>query len=94
MNGILYDTIEQITKATGGKLVNHNIDLPAPAYLSIDSRKIISPADTIFFAIKTTHRDGNDFIEGLYQRGVRNFVTASKEINIKKNTISKYNSGR
>ncbi|MDQ6904221.1 MAG: bifunctional UDP-N-acetylmuramoyl-tripeptide:D-alanyl-D-alanine ligase/alanine racemase, partial [Bacteroidota bacterium] len=84
MNGILYDTIEQITKATGGKLVNHNIDLPAPAYLSIDSRKIISPADTIFFAIKTTHRDGNDFIEALYQRGVRNFVTASKEINIKK----------
>ena len=84
MNGILHDTIEQITKATGGKLLKHNASLPAPAYLSMDSRKIISPADTIFFAIKTTHRDGNDFIEGLYQRGVRNFVTGSKEINIKK----------
>jgi alanine racemase len=84
VNGILHDTIEQITKATGGKLVNHNTSLPSPAYLSMDSRKIISPADTIFFAIVTPHRDGNDFIEGLYQRGVRNFVTGNLEISSKK----------
>ncbi len=88
MNGILHDTIEQITKATGGKLVNHNTSLPSPAYLSMDSRKIISPADTIFFAIKTPHRDGNDFIEALYQRGVRNFVTGNKEISIKKISLA------
>ena len=49
--------------------------LPAPLYLSLDSRKIIFPADTIFFAIKTQHHDGNAFIEGLYAKGVRNFVT-------------------
>jgi Alr-MurF fusion protein len=84
MNGIIHDTIKVITTAIGGQLLNYNNNLPAPAYLSLDSRKIISPVDTIFFAIKTPHRDGNDFIEGLYQKGVRNFVTANKNIDLKK----------
>jgi alanine racemase len=84
VNGIINYTIKQIAKFTEGKMANHNADLPAPAYLSLDSRKIISPGDTIFFAIKTLHHDGNAFVEALYIKGVRNFVTSNKKIDIKK----------
>jgi len=84
VTGIIDYTIKQIAKFTRGKLVNHNTDLPAPAYLSLDSRKIISPLGTIFFAIKTSYHDGNAFVEGLYLKGVRNFVTGDKNIDIKK----------
>jgi len=76
-------TVPQITKITGGSLLNYHPDLPAPVYLSLDSRKIILPANTIFFAIKTAHHDGNTFIEALYTKGVRNFVTDERDIDIK-----------
>jgi alanine racemase len=84
VNVIINYTIEQIAKFTAGKLVHHNTALPAPVYLSLDSRKIISLADTIFFAIKTPHHNGHSFIEGLYAKGVRNFVTCNKNIDAKK----------
>lgn len=47
-------------------------------YLLIDSRKLFSPADTLFFAIKTSSNDGHLFIEELYQKGVRLFVVSEK----------------
>ena len=43
-------------------------------YLLIDSRKLFSPGDTLFFAIKTPTNDGHLYIEELYSRGVRSFV--------------------
>ena len=43
-------------------------------HLLIDSRKLVFPASTLFFAIKTQKRDGHQYIEELYRRGVRNFV--------------------
>ena len=84
MNGLINYTIEEITKFTGGKLVNHNIKLPKPANIALDSRKIISPSTTIFFAIKSAQHDGNSFIETLYDKGVRNFVTSSNIIDVTK----------
>ena len=83
MNEAIHYTIEQIAKFTKGKLINKNIDLPVPLSLSLDSRKIIDAANTIFFAIKSSRHDGNKFIEGLYIKGVRNFVISDKKVNIK-----------
>jgi alanine racemase len=42
--------------------------------LSYDSRKIQSAEKTLFFALKTSHADGHQFIENAYHKGVRNFV--------------------
>ncbi len=39
-----------------------------------DSRKLIHPSETMFFAIRTSLRDGHGFIENLYTGGVRIFV--------------------
>lgn len=43
-------------------------------HLLIDSRKLVFPNSTLFFAIKTSKRNGHQFIGELYRRGVRNFV--------------------
>lgn len=43
-------------------------------YLLTDSRKLLFPDVSLFFAIKGARRDGHAFISELYDRGVRCFV--------------------
>jgi len=62
--------IEQIIK---GRVLKFSEDAPI-AYLLLDSRKIISPLNSLFFAIKGKRHDGHKFIADLYREGVRNFV--------------------
>ena len=42
--------------------------------LAIDSRKVVEPDRTLFFAIETEKNDGHLYIPSLYEMGVRNFV--------------------
>lgn len=49
-------------------------DDSAIEYLLIDSRKIVFPQTSLFFAISGPRRDGHDFISEVYERGVRNFI--------------------
>ncbi|HKB43894.1 MAG TPA: Mur ligase family protein, partial [Chitinophagaceae bacterium] len=46
--------------------------------LLLDSRKVHSPATSLFFALKGIRRDGHQFIPELYKKGVRNFVVSEK----------------
>ncbi|MDD3108129.1 MAG: alanine racemase [Alistipes sp.] len=39
-----------------------------------DSRRTIDPAATLFVALRGTHRDGHQYIDELYRRGVRSFM--------------------
>lgn len=82
MNVTIRYTIEQIAKITKGNWLNKNAGTPQPTYLSLDSRKITFPESTLFFAIKNQHQNANLFIESLYKKGVRNFVTDDKNIAI------------
>lgn len=43
-------------------------------FLMIDSRKLIYPGRSLFFALSSSRKDGHDFIPELYEKGVRNFV--------------------
>ncbi|MDP4263943.1 MAG: bifunctional UDP-N-acetylmuramoyl-tripeptide:D-alanyl-D-alanine ligase/alanine racemase [Bacteroidota bacterium] len=43
-------------------------------HLVLDSRKIYSPATSLFFALKGPRRDGHQFIAEVYKKGVRNFI--------------------
>lgn len=45
-------------------------------HLLIDSRKIVFPSTSLFFALPGPRRDGHDFISEVYQRGVRAFVVS------------------
>src|SRR6188768_3956706 len=46
--------------------------------LLTDSRKVLFPDQTIFFALSTRQVNANDFIPSLYEKGVRNFITDEK----------------
>lgn len=43
-------------------------------HLLTDSRKLVFPETTLFFALSTQRKDAHQFIAELYQAGVRNFV--------------------
>ncbi len=67
--------IEEIVALTGARRYGH-----AETYvewLLTDSRSLVYPETSLFFAIKTASGDGHDFIPELYQRGVRNFAVTT-----------------
>lgn len=39
-----------------------------------DTRKIFNGNNALFFCLQSERRDGHDFIDDAYQKGVRNFV--------------------
>lgn len=47
--------------------------------ISIDSRTIVHPSETLFIAIKGEHHDGHRFIPQLLSRGVRNFIVSDTD---------------
>jgi alanine racemase len=68
---LLY-TVEHIARIIHAEPLVEN---PATIeYLLIDSRKIVFPHTSLFFAISGPRRDGHGFIKEVYERGVRNFV--------------------
>lgn len=42
--------------------------------LLTDSRSLVYPQETLFFALRTANNDGHHYVTQLYERGVRNFV--------------------
>ena len=52
-------------------------------HILIDSRKLVFPETTLFFALKGKRHDGHLFIKELYEKGVRNFVMTT-EVDVKK----------
>lgn len=65
--------IAGIINATGVVVTDAAIE-----HLLLDSRKIYSPATSLFFAIKGVRRDGHQFIPELYKRGIKNFVVSTE----------------
>ena len=69
--------IEQIATIIKARWLQHG----SPAtidYLLADSRKLLFPATSLFFALHGPRRDGHQFIAEAYSKGVRNFVVADE----------------
>lgn len=66
-------TIESIAEITNGKIIQQNAEVQ-PAHVLLDSRKLLFPQSTIFFALSSSHRNGIEFIKDLYEKEVRCFV--------------------
>lgn len=47
-------------------------------YLVIDSRSILVPENSLFFAL-SSHRNGHEFINDAYNKGIRNFVITEEK---------------
>lgn len=74
MNVAIHYTAAEIAKIIHGKWIQKNDQYTDPSYLCLDSRKVIYPEKTIFFAISTPQRKASGFIKDLYKKGVKNFV--------------------
>ncbi len=70
--------IEHIIKIAKGKLLNLQCYPATITQLLIDSRQLISPKESLFFAFKGQSNDGHQYIAPLYKNGVRNFVVSQK----------------
>ena len=77
-------TIAEIVTITGGRFLVNKNEAGAIEHLLIDSRKLLFPSTTLFFAIAGPRRQGNAFVKDLYNKGVRNFVVdASFKFDVK-----------
>jgi len=69
----IHYTIEQLASIINGKFLKRASKSKA-THILLDSRKLLYPTETIFFALSKKHRTGINFIKILYQKGVRSFV--------------------
>ncbi len=75
-------TIEHIRRIVDGAyLLRSDVALPVE-HLLTDSRRLLFPASTVFFAISGPRRSGRQFIEDLYKKGVRNFIVSASSAEI------------
>lgn len=68
-------SINEIAEITGGQVIRLAGNRPV-SKLVIDSRKLIDPENSLFFALSGPRNDGHHFVRELYERGVRNFVVS------------------
>jgi alanine racemase len=75
--------ISEISRALGANLLlNKECSV---SHAIIDSRNILPPEKSLFFAIKGKRNDGHQYINDLMLRGVRNFVVQEVQEKQKKN---------
>jgi alanine racemase len=65
--------IRHIASIIQGEFLQFREDSPVE-HLLLDSRRLIFPDTSLFFSLHGPRRDGSQFMEDLYQRGVRNFI--------------------
>lgn len=66
-------TTEQLQLALGARRLQRG-RAGAVSRLLIDSRLLQAPENSVFFSIEGPHHDGHDYVEELYEKGVRHFV--------------------
>ncbi|WP_256004876.1 bifunctional UDP-N-acetylmuramoyl-tripeptide:D-alanyl-D-alanine ligase/alanine racemase [Pedobacter deserti] len=76
MSHALY-RIKQIARILSPRSFNERFDAGI-SRLVIDSRSIIDPEESLFFAIKGK-RDGHEFMQDAYNEGIRNFVISDEQ---------------
>src|SRR5438477_8911604 len=72
-------SIEEIVKIIRGKSLQ-KAEAPLIKHIVLDSRKLNYSEQSIFFALKGSRRDGHQFIQELYEKGVRNFVVSDEAL--------------
>ncbi|MEM1122178.1 MAG: Mur ligase family protein, partial [Bacteroidota bacterium] len=70
--------IRDILTIVSGKLLNPQLFDTQIERLLFDSRHLVFPTKTLFFAFASQRQDGHQFIEELYELGVRCFIVTRK----------------
>ena len=78
-NTYLRHSIRHIASIVSGSFLQFHEDDPVEQLLT-DSRRLVYPETTLFFALKGPRRNGEAFIPDLYLRGVRNFIVSHQVV--------------
>ncbi|MFM7900813.1 MAG: Mur ligase domain-containing protein, partial [Bacteroidota bacterium] len=70
--------MSDLAAMAGGRLIGDADKVESIRHLLTDSRKMMSPSTSLFFAMKGDRRDGHEFIPELYAAGVRSFVVSDE----------------
>ncbi|MFZ1705080.1 MAG: bifunctional UDP-N-acetylmuramoyl-tripeptide:D-alanyl-D-alanine ligase/alanine racemase [Saprospiraceae bacterium] len=73
-----YDIVELVSVLKPKTFYVNNPANATIRFLILDSRYVVNPELSIFFALKGDLHDGHNFLEEVYNKGVRNFVVDSK----------------
>ena len=81
-------TIQTICSVVKGRFITQYKDDKID-HLVYDSRRILQPSSSLFFALKTEHNDGHKYLISAYKKGVRNFIVSEqpKEKPVESNII-------
>jgi len=74
-------SISEISKIIKGEIIQLSSDSAHITDVLTDSRTLISPETSLFFALNSKRNDGQKYIEELYEKGVKNFVVQSEPSN-------------
>ena len=74
--------IQHIQTIISAKLLNDELVASVVQHIVFDSRRIDFPKASLFIAFESKRNDGHQYINDLYQKGVRNFLV-SKKISLK-----------
>ncbi|MCF8280298.1 MAG: bifunctional UDP-N-acetylmuramoyl-tripeptide:D-alanyl-D-alanine ligase/alanine racemase [Bacteroidales bacterium] len=69
--------VQHIAEIMGGNFLAPPADAVIE-HLLLDSRQVIFPASSLFIALQGRRYDGHEFLQELYDSGVRNFVVSKK----------------
>jgi alanine racemase len=68
-------SIQTICSVLQGKFISQYAD-DQIENLVYDSRRILRPSSSLFFALKTEHNDGHKYLLSAYKKGIRNFIVS------------------
>jgi len=71
-------SVEEIARVVSGTAVFGNVPSDYQViHLSVDSRTLLNPEGTVYFALRGLRNDGHQYVEELQNRGVRIFVVSA-----------------
>jgi alanine racemase len=75
MSSVKY-SISDVVEFTNGELINEGAEGKFISDILIDSRRLVTPEDSLFFALVSKKNNGHKYLNELYEKGVRNFVVS------------------
>ncbi len=70
---------KEIANIIDGEIISEDLKDQVITDILIDSRRLITPGDCIFIALVSKKNDGHNYINELYEKGVRNFIISNTE---------------
>ena len=74
--------ISEIETIVNGELIRKSNSNPEISDILVDSRRLVTPDNCIFFALTGRNKNGHDYIPELYGKGIRSFVVSVNNIKL------------